>query len=54
MSENEYKLVRFDLWCPTCLYSDVDDTAGKEPCNSCMAVSARKDSTKPEEYKKSS
>lgn len=45
------KEVRFDIWCPTCLYLEVDDTKGKEPCNSCMAVSGRKNTTKPIKHK---
>lgn len=45
------KEVRFDIWCPLCIYSDVDDTAGEEPCNECLTECARKNTTKPVNYK---
>lgn len=45
------KEVRFDVWCPSCIYMDVDDISGKDPCNECLAESARKDTTKPLKYK---
>lgn len=51
MSSLDTKEVRFDIWCPTCLYFSVDDTMGKDPCNRCLAESARKNTTKPIEHK---
>lgn len=47
----DIKEVRFDIWCPLCVYFDVDDTAGKDPCNKCLTECARKNTTKPIEYK---
>ena len=54
MSTYDTKEVRFDIWCPTCLYLDVDDTKGNSPCNECLEISARFYSTKPEKYKEDS
>jgi len=51
MSTFDMKEVRFDVWCPTCLYLDVDDTKGEGPCNDCLAESARKNTTKPLKHK---
>lgn len=47
MSEFNMKEVRFDNWCHKCIYFDVDDAAGGEPCNECLAETAREHTTKP-------
>lgn len=47
MSDLYLKEVRFDIWCPLCIYHDVDDTKGEEPCNTCLVECARKNTTKP-------
>ena len=51
MSDIYLKEVRFDIWCPLCIYFDVDDTKGDEPCNECLTECARKNTTKPIKYK---
>ena len=51
MSSFDWKEVRFDIFCQTCVYKDVRDDLGKEPCNSCMEEFARKHSTKPVNYR---
>lgn len=51
MSDLYMKEVRFDIWCPLCIYSDVDDTTGEEPCNECLTECARQNTTKPVNYK---
>lgn len=52
MSDFYMKEVRFDIWCPSCLYYDVDDTRGKEPCNECLTECARKNTTRPRKHKR--
>ena len=44
-----YKIVRFDLYCKSCVNKDVKET--EEPCNKCLEVSAREETAEPEEYK---
>ena len=51
MSDLYLKEVRFDIWCPLCVYHDVDDTKGEEPCNECLTECARKNTTKPIKHK---
>lgn len=50
MSTFDWKEVRFDVWCHTCIYKDIRDDLGKEPCNSCLAESARKNTSKPAKH----
>lgn len=42
----DYKFVNFYSWCELCKYHNVSER--DEPCNECLAMSARRDSTKPE------
>ena len=51
MSNCNWKEVRFDVWCKSCVYESVRDDLGEDPCNTCMAESARKNSTKPVKHK---
>lgn len=51
MSAYNWKEIRFDIWCQTCVYKDIRDDKGEEPCNRCLTESARIDSTKPVEYR---
>lgn len=53
MSDVNEHFVRFDIWCPKCLYYGVDDVNGKDPCNSCLHISARYNTTKPEKFRES-
>ena len=46
--EGDYKIVEFEKYCPTCAFSE--GSATSEPCNTCLGVSARIDSRKPEKY----
>lgn len=43
------KLVRFDLYCPSCQNKDTTET--DEPCNECLGIPARKGTAEPEKYK---
>lgn len=46
--DDNYKIVRFDIYCPKCLYEDMDES--KEPCRTCLAIPARQNSERPEKY----
>lgn len=46
--EDEYKEVRFDLYCETCKHKDVSDI--ENPCDECLAHPANLNSIKPVNY----
>ena len=48
MSEEQMKLVEFNVWCRKCKYYTVD--AHEPPCDDCLGVPARPNSTRPELY----
>lgn len=35
-TDNDYKEVAFNKYCPKCKYEKIDDTKGKEPCDECL------------------
>ncbi len=43
--ENKTKEVRFDLYCKTCKYHDLDES--KDPCNDCLNEPSNENSHKP-------
>jgi len=47
MTDN-YKEVRFDIYCKTCKYHDFVET--KDPCNECLEVYVREGTMEPEMY----
>lgn len=49
-TDNEYKEVYFDEYCPKCKYEKVDDTKGKEPCNECLENPVNLGSRKPVKF----
>ena len=46
--EERMHIVEFDVWCPKCKYEACAGT--EEPCDSCLEVSARENSHKPERW----
>lgn len=44
----DYKIVEFWNWCPSCKYADADES--ESPCNECLEVTARLFSHKPENW----
>lgn len=48
--EDNLKFVEFNKYCPTCKYNDTWEV--KDPCDECLAVSARYGSEIPEKYDK--
>lgn len=42
------KIVEFDEYCCRCKYEDISEE--EEPCRSCVAITAREDSRRPEKY----
>lgn len=47
---NDTKIVRFNLWCPSCKF--FEKNGDEEPCAGCLDFSVNIDSTKPVCYKK--
>lgn len=50
MDNENFKHVRFDLFCPTCTHNDEEESDPYKPCNDCLAEFARQNSTKPVNY----
>ena len=53
MGDSELKEVRFDIYCATCKYQNldvdqVDVTKSTEPCNTCLETGMREGTEKPE------
>lgn len=46
--ENQLHIVEFDMYCPACKHCKRKET--EEPCNTCLSISARPDSRKPEKW----
>ena len=44
------KIVDFGEYCKKCKFFEVDDTKGKEPCNSCLTESVNEYSKKPTKF----
>ena len=47
--EENYKIVRFDLYCKQCKYKD-EEEAGPH-CNECLMTGARENTVQPLNYK---
>ena len=47
MDSNIFREVRFDKYCETCKYKELDEV--KDPCNDCLAIGMREETEKPEE-----
>lgn len=52
MDSDIFREVRFDKYCETCKYKDLDEV--KDPCNDCLAVGMREETEVPEFYEKAS
>lgn len=48
MDSNIFREVRFDKYCETCKYKELDEV--KDPCNDCLVFGMREESEKPEYY----
>lgn len=48
MDSDIFKEVRFDKYCATCKYKDLDEV--KDPCNDCLVVGMREETEVPEYY----
>ena len=46
--EGDLKIVNFYDWCKTCRHRN--KLSNEEPCNECLAIPARPNSTKPEKW----
>lgn len=44
------KETRFDIYCKTCKYKDLDEV--KDPCNECLAIGMIENTEVPENYVK--
>lgn len=44
-----FKEVRFDIYCQKCAYRDRKEA--QDPCNDCLEVGMREESSKPEFFK---
>lgn len=57
MDESSLKMVRFDLYCKSCDHysqkfpKENISSEAQEPCNTCLEISAREGTRKPEYYK---
>lgn len=49
MQPNEYKEVRFDLFCSKCVFRDIPQD--EEPCNECLSGTTNLHSIKPIKFK---
>lgn len=47
--EQEYKEVRFDIYCQKCVHKDLDEV--KDPCNECLDEPYNYQSEKPVMFK---
>lgn len=45
---SEYKEVRFDKYCKKCIHRETSDAV--DPCDSCLRISMREGTFKPENY----
>ena len=52
MDSDIFREVRFDKYCETCKYKDLDEV--KDPCNNCLAVGMREETEVPEFYEEAS
>lgn len=49
MARYPEKIVRFDAFCPTCVWKD--NTEDEEPCCKCLASPSNENSVRPVYYK---
>lgn len=49
MDTETMQFVDFETYCKSCKYKDTKEIA--DPCNDCLAIGARPNSSKPEYYK---
>ena len=47
--ENQMKIVNFDKYCSSCMYSEVKET--DDPCNECLTSGANLYSDRPIKYR---
>ena len=52
MDSDIFREVRFDKYCETCKYKDLDEV--KDPCNDCLTVGMREETEVPEFYEEAS
>lgn len=52
MDSNIFREVRFDKYCETCKWKELDEA--KDPCNDCLAIGMREETEKPEYYEEAS
>lgn len=45
------KIIEFDKYCKTCIFKDVKDIEGEDPCNDCLSNPVNTNSKKPINYK---
>lgn len=48
--KNDYKEVRFDVWCQKCIHEKKKET--EEPCDECLECGCNWNSTRPVHFKK--
>lgn len=46
-----YKIVRFDLYCDKCVHKDVEESDPYQKCNDCLAEGARMNLSRPLYFK---
>lgn len=52
MDSNIFREVRFDKYCETCKWKELDEV--KDPCNDCLSIGMREETEKPEYYEEAS